>query len=823
MITYQDFDLLIEPAQSGTYRARVMGSPAGESSSIEFDLPSGLELENFLLKLGRPRRGSVRGVGNPEAAPLKAFGGRLYDSVFQGEVREILMRSLSEASREGAGLRLRLRFGGSSKLAELPWEFLYDLRRNRFLALSHHTPLVRFLELPDPPHGLTVQGPLRILVMISGPRDYAELDVEQEWARLTGAVSELQATGQVDVYRLEEATLAALQGRLRRGAFHVFHFIGHGGYIPDWHDGVLVFEDDAGRGRKVSGEELGGLLDDHEPMRLAVLNACEGARTSGTDPFAGPAQSLIQQGLPAVVAMQFEITDAAAITFCHEFYRSVADGYPVDAAVAEGRRAIRSAGNELEWATPVLYSRAPSGHIFDVVAPAAGATPSLSRTDSASSATGPRAELDDESETIETTELAVWTERDSKSRHRNPPTDYMRQLVSELSLPGDGNSFLIMQREGRVGFYVQVGRTAAEDYVVEYREGVAARHFVVSHLSLSSAQAAICAWASDAPGWQHRWRWMQVPSGEEARTPSSGSPGFGRGPHGMWVSSQRDGVPGAARPAGPQGQRPANTVNEELESSPTHRIVVAPPQPPQSTTRQPSTKARVRRLSPGVKVAIAGAVAIGLLIVIIANLRSGGSETSEPLFVDDFSTQEHGWEGPGGAYVSDMYRIDVAPGVGSTNSPRNPSRVYPSAPSDLRIRVDARSLAPLNTRSGYGVICRLNEDTGDRYQFTIGDGADTVRITKFVADRPEFLATETLASINVTEVNRIQADCTTAEAGADGEVRLVFRLNDQVVAEATDNDQTLTDGTIGIRVAAPAAPGQEGVQAEFDDFVVTSL
>ncbi len=97
---------------------------------------------------------------------------------------------------------------------------------------------------------------------------------------------------------------------------------------------------------------------------LVVLNACEGARSDPTDPFAGTAQSLIQQGIPAVVAMQFEITDPAAITFAHELYGAIADGYPLDAAVAEARKAIWANGNQVEWATPVLYLRAPDGRIF---------------------------------------------------------------------------------------------------------------------------------------------------------------------------------------------------------------------------------------------------------------------------------------------------------------------------------------------------------------------------------------------------------------------------------------------------------------------------
>jgi CHAT domain-containing protein len=77
---------------------------------------------------------------------------------------------------------------------------------------------------------------------------------------------------------------------------------------------------------------LAQLLSDYRTLRLDVLNSCEGARTGLTDRYAGTAQTLVQQGVPAVIAMQFEITDQAAIDFSNTFYAAIADGYPVEAA-----------------------------------------------------------------------------------------------------------------------------------------------------------------------------------------------------------------------------------------------------------------------------------------------------------------------------------------------------------------------------------------------------------------------------------------------------------------------------------------------------------
>jgi len=107
-------------------------------------------------------------------------------------------------------------------------------------------------------------------------------------------------------------------------------------------------------------------LHAHRPRRLAFLNACEGARASHTDPFAGTAQSRVQQGIPAVVAMQFEISAEAAITLVREFYTALAEGYTVDPNLAEARKAVFALGDNVEWGTPVLYMRSPDGRVFDV-------------------------------------------------------------------------------------------------------------------------------------------------------------------------------------------------------------------------------------------------------------------------------------------------------------------------------------------------------------------------------------------------------------------------------------------------------------------------
>ena len=362
---YVDFDLVIERVSKKAYRTRVLSSPAGQATG-ELRLPfNDLELENFLLKIGRTRRG-VRRLESPEMEAAKQFGGKLFKSVFSAELMSCLRSSIDDANQKGQGLRIRLRLNDAPELVNLPWEYLYNPALNRFLTLSVNTPLVRYLELPERISPLGVSLPLKILAVISSPADFPPLDVEREWSNLQTALKGLQDKGLVVLDRLEAASPVELQYRLRRQEYHILHFIGHGGFNEQAQDGILLFEDEGKRGRPLSGQYLGTLLHDEKTLRLVVLNACEGGRSGSSDPFAGVAQSLVQQGVPAVIAMQFEVTDEAAITFAREFYTAVAEGYPADAAVAEARKAIFSLGNDIEWGTPVLYMRSPDGQVFDI-------------------------------------------------------------------------------------------------------------------------------------------------------------------------------------------------------------------------------------------------------------------------------------------------------------------------------------------------------------------------------------------------------------------------------------------------------------------------
>lgn len=364
-MNYQDFDLMIE-REGDIYRAKVTHSPAGEPSST-FDNPfTELELERFLDLLGHP--------GQDTQAAKEAsrdFGGRLFDAVFDGDVNVCLRVSLDRIGDDG--LRIRLHLVDVPELAALPWEYLYNADLGSLSRLSK-TPIVRYMDLSRPSRALAIKSPLRILVMISSPAGFPALDVDKEWTKLKKSLKKLIDRGTVELVLLKEATVSALQDQFRSDPpYHVFHFIGHGGYDARSGDGFLILEDreddDEGmedngnrklRSQRVNGERIADLLRNHASLRLAVINACDGARASLTDPFGGIAQSLVRASIPAVVAMQFPITDDAAISFAAEFYKAMAAYSPVDAALSDARLMM----SEAEWGTPALFMRSPDGCIF---------------------------------------------------------------------------------------------------------------------------------------------------------------------------------------------------------------------------------------------------------------------------------------------------------------------------------------------------------------------------------------------------------------------------------------------------------------------------
>ena len=364
---YTDFDLEIhQQSEPRKYlvAARTSGGEVQQEMHFPFDereLKDKLrDLEVALLRSG----GTRRRFSTREEQAVQDFGKALFEALLIGKMRAHYEESLREARLQNKGLRLKLHVQ-PPELSALPWEFLYDPKRD-YLGLSSMTPLVRYMDAPQPAERLTVTLPLRILGMVASPQGLPQLDVEREMRLVEEAVEEVRAQGLVELTWLQGQTWRDLQRAMRREEdWHIFHFVGHGGFDPETEEGAIALADEGGHKDLLRGTALARLLDDHFPLRLVFLNSCEGAKGSESEAFSSTAATLVRRGVPAVVAMQYEVTDKAAIEFSRNFYEAVADGLPVDAAVAEARTAV-SMSSALEWGTPVLYMRTSDGRIFDV-------------------------------------------------------------------------------------------------------------------------------------------------------------------------------------------------------------------------------------------------------------------------------------------------------------------------------------------------------------------------------------------------------------------------------------------------------------------------
>lgn len=364
MRTYEDFELWISAEEGDGYRVRATG--AGESQSFTLDAEA---LTEKGARLASAFSGQTR-INPQEIRDAEALGGELYRAVFADKILFAWGRALARAAAKGkwTGVRLVLHVQEAGPLAMLPWELLFDGGNREHLALSASTPIVRYPDVLEPPRPLALRPPLRLLGVLAEPRGQPLLDLEGEWQEIEKALAPLSARGLIEIERLVSPTLSELRERLKREpAIHVLHLAGHGKALPEHRDGEVILErDDRDRRPEPAlGRQLAVLAAEASELRLVVVNACEGATAPGGESTVSLAFRLASRGVPAVVALQSAVCDRSAHNFARTFYGEIAQGSPLDAAVAEARGALHAAHKGLAWAAPVLYLRAPTGHLLE--------------------------------------------------------------------------------------------------------------------------------------------------------------------------------------------------------------------------------------------------------------------------------------------------------------------------------------------------------------------------------------------------------------------------------------------------------------------------
>jgi CHAT domain len=291
----------------------------------------------------------------PSDPQMMRFGGQLFETLFQGNIRRLYDEARSRQRKRRLDLVLTSMIPW---IAEKPWEFAYDTVRESFLATEEiHFVRNVLTAIPADPIEPCV-GPLRILVASAQPVGFGQLSIPQEEEVIRRGFEPLIEAGLVTVDVLPRATPAAIHGYLSTGDYTVVHFIGHGVFDDARGEGCLVFEDSRG-GAFSLGERSVREIFCQRGVSLVFLNACQSGTGGRADFNKGVAQALVAHGLPSLVANQYSVLDSSATSFAQHFYWSLAQGMTIGESAREARIAVNYSlhGESIDWAVPVVYAR----------------------------------------------------------------------------------------------------------------------------------------------------------------------------------------------------------------------------------------------------------------------------------------------------------------------------------------------------------------------------------------------------------------------------------------------------------------------------------
>ena len=311
---------------------------------------------------------------------LRDVGANLFKGLVNGDVRDLFVKTRTEIeradeaeaadsdSREAARFIFRLEI--PPELRYLPWECLYEEESALgFLLNSSKYSLVRETIYTAPSRPARRSLPVRMLVVI--PQG-SNLNVEKELHSLSVAVAKLGHA--IEWSHLQgEVTPDRFRSKMSEGPWDIVHFIGHGNVV-DGTTRVRLNPDNPDDGDQwVAGEVFASFFQQRVP-HLVTLNCCYGGSEASHRSLSGLGPFLLRAGVPAVVAMQYEIPDNVAIKFAENFYGELlAGGKPgrVDTALSAARLALfqnQTKDRPHSFVTPVLYLASGHDAIIEVAA-----------------------------------------------------------------------------------------------------------------------------------------------------------------------------------------------------------------------------------------------------------------------------------------------------------------------------------------------------------------------------------------------------------------------------------------------------------------------
>lgn len=272
--------------------------------------------------------------------------------------------ALVSAQSLQAPLRLRLVIGASApELHTLYWETLRNPKDQSPLFTGEQVFFSRYLSSLDwRPTRLRPKSDLKALVAVADPSNLGEyglakVDTDGEIARAR------QALGDIPLTTLPEAgkhcTLTALVESLRSG-YDILYLAAHGVFKKD--EAWILLEAEDGKLARVSGMELVTRIRElQEPPRLVVLASCQSAGEGAGQALQALGPRLTEAGVPAVIAMQGNITMETLGKFMPIVFQELRKDGVIDRAVAVARGLVRT---QSDYWIPVLFMRLKSGRIW---------------------------------------------------------------------------------------------------------------------------------------------------------------------------------------------------------------------------------------------------------------------------------------------------------------------------------------------------------------------------------------------------------------------------------------------------------------------------
>lgn len=361
MLEYEELRIRVRQVGPGRYLVMANGSTTA-TDLIVLDGQDVAHRNRFNdlieIDLGRAPMGHQH-----VSTQLRKLGRDVFDLLLPPPLANCIVESLGRAQGYRPPRGLRLRFDLPPELRDLPLEALTapSTDPQQSLALNHNLSIARSLRggplgtrLPD---AAALPDFIDLLVAVASPSDcdLVPLEFDAELEALERALPKVAIRMTV----LKGATRRSLDEWLgdHAGQPAALLLIAHGAYDDDREEGVVYLETEGGSADPISGQLLSGLLMQAHKLRLVVLNLCAGARSTRFEPFSGLAQALIGRGIPAVVAMQDDVTNDAATVFSPILLERIALNKTIDEAVTTARQHISGLPDRtaIEWATPVLF------------------------------------------------------------------------------------------------------------------------------------------------------------------------------------------------------------------------------------------------------------------------------------------------------------------------------------------------------------------------------------------------------------------------------------------------------------------------------------